>query len=127
MATIYMLYVPDYEKVYIGSTKGPLNKRYNNHKNGKTTKSQILFSKGIPIMKELEIVREENRYVAEQEWINLFGDSVLNAHQAYRTQLQIRTKYRESKKLWAKNHRAELKKLKSEFDLCAKNSVVESV
>ena len=88
MCSIYKLYVPGYEYVYIGSTIQPLTTRLIEHrfsaKQLKGTSSNALFYMGDPVIELLEECSKNERFERERWWIENTSN-VLNKLRPART------------------------------------------
>ena len=114
MATIYKIYSPKGDKVYIGSTIQPIDKRMHRHRAAfrKNDLSDSYCSRHIfqeygianTIIEELEKTDITNQYIREQYWLDQHPTKV-NIKKAFYTEEEkeeAKQKEKERKSAWAK-------------------------
>lgn len=109
--SIYKIYSSKHEKCYVGSTKTPLNRRYNYHRQnykkyceGKNTycSSYEIIDKDWNCQIELlEVCKPENRTERERHWIRTLDTVNLRRIKNAEERRQQKREYRAKKKLMA--------------------------
>lgn len=105
--TIYKISNPNTDKIYIGSTKQPLDVRKSKHFNHFRTFNQGLMTRycsayellqGNPIFEQIEIIDTEDKKQAlerERYYIELYRNICVNRHKPIRTNIEKVQYYRQ--------------------------------
>jgi len=75
---IYKITSPQTDKIYIGSTKNTLNKRFTYHKYLLNCSSKLIIEFGDAEIELIEEVDEQNRLFRERHWIEFYTEQCVN-------------------------------------------------
>ena len=109
---IYIIRSPNTDMVYIGSTTGKLNKRFNKHhsdwrRDSKKGSSFLILEKGESYIELIEEVQVENKReldILEQKWIERTPNNV-NKNKAYISKEGIKKRQDEFSKKYYQDHK----------------------
>jgi hypothetical protein len=85
MINIYKITSPQIDKVYIGSTKKKLGKRFAHHKYSLNCSSKSILEYDDVKIELIETVEIDQRLIRERYWIEFYGDKCVNERIPSRT------------------------------------------
>jgi hypothetical protein len=92
---IYKISSPQTDKVYIGSTKQTLNRRFSHHKYNLNCSSKSIIAFGDAEIELVEEIDEQNRLIRERHYIESYGEQCVNEIIPIRTKEETREYDRE--------------------------------
>jgi len=101
--TVYKISTPKTDKVYIGSTTTPINRRFSSHKSRPCCSCKELLELGECKIEALEVLyncTKRELEIKEQYYLNLLKELTVNKKRAHQTKEDRRKQKADNNKKW---------------------------
>ena len=108
--TVYKISTEKSDKVYVGSTSQPINKRMTQHKSRPCCACKELLELGECKIEALEVLyncTKRELEIKEQFYLDLLKEKAVNKKRAYQTKEQRKQQKKESRQKWREENRDE--------------------